>query len=167
MSSNSDFWGRGIFRVWDRNSVEQLLYKNFFQFGDFLGWKRSVGKKSPGCAKNMLIKSIIEKRSENWVGKISLQILDQLDWFFLFVEKCTNETLCWRASQWIFCVWFFFVSKGSIKNWSHIIFVLNFHEQTAINFRTIIESWQWSWFFSCVLKKQGELFFEINDQKLY
>ena len=31
--------------------------------------------------------------------------------FFLFVEKCTNETLCWRASQWIFCVWFFCIKR--------------------------------------------------------
>ena len=48
-----------------------------------------------------------------------------------------------------------------------LFFVLNFHEQTAINFRTIIESWQWSWFFSCVLKNKENFLFEINDQKLY
>lgn len=146
--------------MWDRNSVEQLLYKNFFQFGDFLGWKRSVGKKSPGCAKNMLIKSIIEKRSENWVGKISLQIFRPTWLIFLFVEKCTNETLCWRASQWIFCVWFFFFlyQKVVSKIDPTLFFVLNFHEQTAINFRTIIESWQWSWFFSCVLKNKENFF---------
>ena len=139
----------------------------FFQFGDFLGWKRSVGKKSPGCAKNMLIKSIIEKRSENWVGKISLQILDQLDWFFFVCRKMYKwDTLLESFTVDFLCVIFLY-QKVVSKIDPTLFFVLNFHEQTAINFRTIIESWQWSWFFSCVLKNKENFFFEINDQKLY
>ena len=167
MSSNLDFLGRGIFRVWDRNSVEQLLYKNFFQFGDFLGWKRSVGKKSPGCAKNMLIKSIIEKRSENWVGKISLQIF-RPTWLIFFVcrKMYKWDTLLESFTVDFLCVIFLY-QKVVSKIDPTLFFVLNFHEQTAINFRTIIESWQWSWFFSCVLKNKENFFFEINDQKLY
>ena len=102
----------------------------YFQFfkRDF-GWKRSVGKKSPGCAKNMLFKSIFKKRSENlWWGGEERYLPTWLI-FFLSCRKMYKWDTLLESFTVVLCVIFLscdFVSKGSIKNWSHIIFCLEF-----------------------------------------
>lgn len=98
-------------------------------------WVKEIsrGKKSPGCAKICcFFKSII------WEIKEVISILGRKKIFlgrktFLYIRANLIDSFCRKMYKWdtllesfTVCVWFFFVSKGSIKNWSHIIFCLEF-----------------------------------------